>query len=72
MSLDGIAIHAITDELSHILIGGRVDKVQQPDATTVISRENWQDIVWPLPVGDLLFVTLRPPTNRQDGFDPKR
>lgn len=36
MSLDGIAIHAITDELSHILIGGRVDKVQQPDATTVI------------------------------------
>ncbi len=35
MSLDGIAIHAITDELSHILIGGRVDKVQQPDATTI-------------------------------------
>ena len=27
-----------------------------PDATTVISRENWRDIVWPLPVGDLLFV----------------
>lgn len=35
MSLDGIAIHAITDELSHILVGGRVDKIQQPDATTV-------------------------------------
>ena len=29
---------------------------KKPDATTVISRENWQDIVWPLPVGDLLFV----------------
>ena len=28
---------------------------KKPDATTVISRENWRDIVWPLPVGDLLF-----------------
>jgi len=29
---------------------------QKPDATTVISRENWKEIVWPLPVGDLLYV----------------
>lgn len=29
---------------------------KKPNATTVISRENWRDIVWPLPVGDLLFV----------------
>ena len=29
---------------------------KKPDATTVISRENWQSIVWPLPVGDLLYV----------------
>ena len=29
---------------------------KKPDATTVISRENWKKIVWPLPVGDLLFV----------------
>ena len=29
---------------------------KKPDATTVISRENWKDIVWPLPVGDLLYV----------------
>ena len=29
---------------------------KKPDATTVISRENWREIVWPLPVGDLLFV----------------
>lgn len=29
---------------------------QKPDATTVISRSNWREIVWPLPVGDLLFV----------------
>ena len=29
---------------------------KKPDATTVISRENWREIVTPLPVGDLLFV----------------
>ena len=29
---------------------------KKPDATTVISRENWRDIVWPLPVGSLLFA----------------
>ena len=29
---------------------------KKPDATTVISRENWRDIVWPLPVGNLLFA----------------
>ena len=27
---------------------------KKPDATTVISRENWRSLVWPLPVGDLL------------------
>lgn len=29
---------------------------RKPDATTVISRDNWQEIVWPLPVQSLLFV----------------
>ncbi len=29
---------------------------KKPDATTVISPENWQCMVWPLPVGDLLYV----------------
>ena len=29
---------------------------KKPDATTVISRENWKKLIWPLPVGDLLFV----------------
>jgi DNA polymerase-4 len=29
---------------------------KKPDATTVISPENWRSIVFPLPVGDLLFV----------------
>ncbi|MEG0598275.1 MAG: DNA polymerase IV, partial [Oscillospiraceae bacterium] len=29
---------------------------KKPDATTVIDRAHWQKIVWPLPVGDLLFV----------------
>ena len=29
---------------------------KKPDATTVISRENYKDIVYPLPVGDLIYV----------------
>ncbi|MBQ9330069.1 MAG: DNA polymerase IV [Oscillibacter sp.] len=29
---------------------------RKPDATSVISPENWKEIVWPLPVGSLLFV----------------
>ena len=29
---------------------------KKPDATTVISKENFKDIVYPLSVGDLLFV----------------
>ena len=29
---------------------------KKPDAITVISRENYKSIVYPLPVGDLLFV----------------
>lgn len=29
---------------------------RKPDATTVISRENFRDILWPLPAGDFFFV----------------
>ena len=29
---------------------------KKPDATTVISRENWRETVWSLPVGALLYV----------------
>lgn len=29
---------------------------KKPDATTVISNESFREFVWPLPVGDLLFV----------------
>ncbi len=32
---------------------------KKPDATTVISRENYKSIVYPLPVSDLLFVGRR-------------
>ena len=32
---------------------------KKPDATTVISRENFKEIVWPLPVSDLLFAGRR-------------
>lgn len=30
--------------------------LKKPDATTEISRRAFRDIVWPLPVGDLLYV----------------
>lgn len=29
---------------------------QKPDAITVITKDNYRDIVWPLPVSDLLYV----------------
>ena len=29
---------------------------KKPDATTLITRENFHEIVWPLPAGDLLYV----------------
>lgn len=29
---------------------------KKPDATTLISRKNFKEIVWPLPVSDLLYV----------------
>ena len=29
---------------------------KKPDATTLITRENFREIVWPLPAGDLLYV----------------
>lgn len=32
---------------------------KKPDATTLISPENFKQIVWPLPVGDMLFVGKR-------------
>lgn len=30
--------------------------LKKPDATTVITKENFQALVWPLPVGELLYV----------------
>ncbi len=30
--------------------------MKKPDATTLITRENYRELVWPLPVDDLLFV----------------
>ena len=29
---------------------------KKPDATTIISRENYKGLLWPLPIGELLFV----------------
>lgn len=30
--------------------------IKKPDAVTVVSEENYQDVAWPLPVSDLLYV----------------
>lgn len=30
--------------------------MKKPDATTVITEENYKQVVWPLPVGELLYV----------------
>lgn len=30
--------------------------MKKPDATTVIGREHFREIVWPLPVGELLYI----------------
>ena len=40
---------------------------KKPDATTVIARDNWRDIVFPLPVGDLLFVGRSAQARNPDG-----
>ena len=61
---DGIR-RRVRDELGLTLsVGVSFNKVfaklgsdyRKPDATTVISPENWQEMVWPLPVGSLLFA----------------
>ncbi len=36
MSLDGIAIRALAEELQQALSGGRIDRIQQPDASTIV------------------------------------
>ncbi len=42
MALDGIVLHSITEELKNNLIGGRVDKIHQPqnDEITISIRNN--------------------------------
>ncbi|MBR2878310.1 MAG: DNA polymerase IV [Clostridia bacterium] len=70
---DGVHIaneirHAIKEEIGiTVSVGVSFNKVfaklgsdyKKPDATTVINRENYKDIVYPLPVGDLLFAGRR-------------
>ncbi|NLD52500.1 MAG: DNA polymerase IV [Clostridiales bacterium] len=39
--------------------------MRKPDATTVISRENYREKIWPLPASDLLFVGRSTSTHLQ-------
>lgn len=67
---DGVKIaHEIRERIKYELgitvsIGVSYNKIfaklgsdyKKPDAVTEISRENYREIAWPLPVGDLLYV----------------
>ena len=44
---------------------------KKPDATTLITRENFKQIVWPLPVTDLLYVG-RAASRTFDRFDARQ
>ena len=50
MALDGLVIHSIAKELSHKLIGGKIDKIQQPENDEVVfnirnNKENFKLIL---------------------------
>ena len=36
MALDGLVIHSLVDELSTKLVGGKVDKVHQPEDDEIV------------------------------------
>ncbi len=36
MPFDGITIHALTDEISNILVGSKIDKVHQPESDEIV------------------------------------
>ena len=36
MALDGLVIHSIVDELSTKLVGGKIDKIYQPENDEII------------------------------------
>jgi len=36
MALDGLVIHSIVDELSSKLVGGKVDKISQPENDEIV------------------------------------
>jgi len=42
---------------------------KKPDATTVISRENYQELLWPLPITSLLFVGRSAAAALEPGID---
>ena len=36
MALDGLVIHSLVDELSSKLLGGKIDKVHQPEEDEIV------------------------------------
>ena len=49
MALDGLVIHSIVDELHKKLLGGKIDKVYQPENDEVVlhirnNKENFKEV----------------------------
>ncbi|RDY25204.1 fibronectin/fibrinogen-binding protein, partial [Romboutsia weinsteinii] len=47
MALDGLVIHSVVDELSSKLLGGKIDKIQQPENDEIVlhirnNKENFK------------------------------
>ena len=52
-SLELSASVGVSDNLIFAKLGSDYKK---PDATTVVTRDNYRQVIWPLPASDLLFV----------------
>lgn len=68
MSFDGVFTHAMVGELSTLLTGGRVNKIQQPYANEIIltiraKRKNWPLLLSANPQYARLQITQIPYTN---------
>ena len=72
MSLDGIFLHSITSDLYKKLIGGRVDKIHQPDKNEIVMSirskgENFKLLITAISSSPRLHITN---VTRQNPLEP--
>ena len=58
MSLDGIAMRALAHSLEQSLLGGRIDKISQPNATSIVMTIRAQG------TNHKLYATINPQSAR--------